>query len=371
MSHPAETTNPGKNTLRCARIELAEGVVMTRPLLVACCLSLLTACGAPTDSWSEATPETADTATAEDTTPATVVALDSGTVPATDSATSEDSARTETTVDAPASGCDLPPRDCSGTATYCGELVPFEPVKGIGYDNYPLNGETTTNQYRSFCRRDLMMLVKYAAAFVDCKAKTWTPGNGAPLALGDMSEKDGSIPGTSIGSPGHPAGTHLNGYDMDIGYYQTEGTNNYLRPVCPHTTSGSDAYHCTGEPTILDLKRTALYLGAFLTSDRTRVIGVDGRIGPLVLPAIQKLCDDGTLPKVSCDRKGLIAYEPTDTGKGWYKFHHHHFHVSLKKVSADWSPGSSEMDFASSSMTLSRDIDALTSAHVLGHTHVE
>src|SRR5690606_27553718 len=56
----------------------------------------------------------------------------------------------------------LPPRDCTGTAAYCGALVPFEPVKGPGYDNYPLNGETATNQYRSFARVDLVMLIKWA-----------------------------------------------------------------------------------------------------------------------------------------------------------------------------------------------------------------
>ena len=344
---------------------------MTRSLLCAASLSLLTACGSPTDSWSGEPPETdSGNAPSEDATP---IETDSGTI--ADSGVTGDTGSTEETArpaDAAIESCsDLPPRDCTGTATFCAALVPFEPVFGVGYDNYPLNGETTTNQYRSFCRRDLMMLVKYAAAFVDCKAKTWTPGNGAPLGLGDMSEKDGSIPGTSIGSPGHPGGTHTNGYDMDLGYYQTEGTNNYLRPVCPHTSGSTEQYHCTGDPTILDIKRTALYLGAFLTSDRTRVIGVDGRVGPLVLPVIQKLCDDGTLPKAACDRKALIAYETTDTGKGWFKFHHHHFHVSLKKASADWSDGPAAMDFAPGSMTLARDVAALIRTDALGHAHVE
>lgn len=342
---------------------------MTRSLLVASCFSLLTACGSEADSWSIGDPPaSADTASAEDTTPIDLPE------PGGDSGTLEgDSARAETAADvlAESGGCDLPPRDCVGTEAYCGALIPFEPVKGIGYDNYPLNGETTANQYRSFCRRDLMMLVKYAAAFVECNGKTWTPGNGAPLGLGDMSEKNGAIPGTSVGSPGHPSGTHLNGNDMDIAYYQTEGSNNYLRSVCPHTSGGAEQYHCTGAPTILDVNRTALFLGALLSSSRTRVIGVDGRIGPLVVPALQKLCDDGTLAKVSCDRKGLIGYEATDTGKGWYKFHHHHLHVSLRKVSADWSPGASEIDFAEGSMTLERDVERLLDGHVVGHAHVD
>jgi len=275
-----------------------------------------------------------------------------------------DTAIADTAVDA---GCVLPPRDCEGTAAHCAELVPFEPVKGPGYDNYPLNGETLSNQYRSYCRRDLMMLVKYAAAYVECYGKSWTPGNGAPLGLGDMSEKSGAIPGTSIGSPGHPSGTHTDGSDMDIAYYQTSGTNNYLRPICPHTSGGVEQYHCTGEPTILDVKRTALFLGAFVTSSRTRIIGVDGKVGPLVSTAMTKLCEDGTLPKLACDRKSLITWEATDTGRGWFQFHHHHLHVSVKKVSADWSPGTGDM-FSADGAAL--ELDHLRDARVLGHAHI-
>jgi len=333
-----------------------------RSIVVACCL--LVGCGAPTDSWTEGVGELPDTATATDAAPAPG---DSGT---SDSALAED---TEAPiVDAPAEtgdGCELPPRDCVGSIEYCGALVPFEPVLGPGYDNYPINGETSTNQYRSYARRDLMILVKYAAAFVACRAKGWAEGNGKPIGLGDMSERSGAIPGTSIGSPAHPSGSHTNGYDMDIAYYQTTSANNYLRAVCPHTSGGYDVYHCTGEPTILDVKRTALFLGAFLTSDRVRIIGVDGRIGPLVVPSMVKLCEEGVLPKLSCDRKSMIAYETTDTGRGWFKFHHHHLHISLKKVYADWTDG--ESSFAPSNAELARELEHLDAAHVLGHAHVD
>ncbi len=232
-------------------------------------------------------------------------------------------------------GCELPPRDCEGTTSYCGELIPFDPKKGLGYDDYPINGESSTNQYRSYARRDLMILVKYASAYVECKAKGWPGGNGAPLGLGDMSEKSGAIPGTSDGDPAHPSGSHTNGYDMDIAYFQSTGTNNYLRAICPHTTNGYDAYHCTGAPTILDVKRSALFLGALLLSPRTRIIGVDGKVGPLVEPAIESFCADGTLPQAACDNLTRLAWETTDTGRGWFKFHHHHLHVSLKKVLAE------------------------------------
>ena len=125
----------------------------------------------------------------------------------------------------------LPERDCQGTAAHCGELLPFEPVTGPGYDNYPLNGETATNQYRSFARRDMVLLVKWAAAYVACKADGWSTGHGGPLGLGDMSEANGAIPGTSDGDPGHPPGTHIDGYDMDAAYFQVGTADNKLRAV--------------------------------------------------------------------------------------------------------------------------------------------
>lgn len=223
---------------------------------------------------------------------------------------------------------DLPPRDCVGTD--CAAVSAFEPKQGPGWDDYPLNGETIANQYRSYARKDMQMLVQWATAYVHCKAKDWNTGIGGALGLGDMSEANGAIPGTSIGQPGHPAGTHVNGFDMDIAYYQVGTVNNYLRAVCEHKIGGQDQYRCVSSPHILDLWRTTLFLGALFTSDTVRVIGVDGQIGPLVEAAMPSLCATGWLPQVSCNIvKSKLAYETTNTGKGWYNFHHHHLHLSL------------------------------------------
>ncbi len=145
------------------------------------------------------------------------------------------------------------------------------------------------------------------------------------LGLGDMSEANGNIPGTAIGDPGHPAGSHIDGYDIDIAYYQNTGPNNRLNIVCPHEWTN----HCTGPPNILDPWRSALFIGALLTSERTRVIGVDGEIGPLVEAAIYSLEADGWLPEDDWGAEGNLAYETWDSGLGWYYFHHHHLHVSL------------------------------------------
>ena len=229
----------------------------------------------------------------------------------------------------------LPPRDCSGTAAFCGELLAFDPKTGPGYWDYPLNGETNADQYRSFARRDMQVLIKWATAMVDCKAKSWAGGNGQPLGLGDMSESNGAIPGTRENQPGHPEGTHVGGSDMDIAYYQTSAApDNRLRTVCPHTQNGQDAYRCVSAPNSLDLWRSAYFIGLLFQSSRTRVIGVDGQIGPLVEQALSVLCADGWLTGTSCSNNRALAFETTNQGMGWYNFHHHHLHISLKAAVA-------------------------------------
>jgi hypothetical protein len=230
---------------------------------------------------------------------------------------------------------DLPARDCDGNDAFCGELVQYDPHTGVGYDDYPINGESSTHQYRSWARRDLVMLLKWATAFVACKAGGWSTGTGGRLGLGDMSEEDGAIPGTSIGDPAHPYGSHTNGYDTDYAYYQRDTTDNELRPICPHTSGGEEQSHCTAPPDSLDEWRSALVLGALFTSDRVRVIGVDGQAGDLLMEAMDKLCEAGWLEQLACDNAhDRLAYEVTDQGNGWFYHHHHHMHVSLKKVSS-------------------------------------
>jgi len=235
----------------------------------------------------------------------------------------------------------LPPIQCTLGATECGKLVPFDPDNNpadaaydpmLGYIDYPANGETWANQYRSYIRRDLMMLIKYATAFVACKAKDWTSGNGKPLGLIDMSESNGAIPGTSINQPGHPTGTHTNGFDIDVAYYQNGTADNKAREVCDHYTNGVEQYHCTATPHLLDVWRNALFIGALHSHPNLRVMGCDGKVGPMVEPAITKLCADGWLSGTACTKLKL-AYEETNQGYGWFQFHHHHMHVSFSKPS--------------------------------------
>ena len=86
-----------------------------------------------------------------------------------------------------------------------------------------------------------------------------------------------------------------------------------------------------GAPDKLDVWRTALFLGAVFESPRTRVIGVDGQAGPMLLSALDTLCDSGWLSAAACSN-AVLAYETTNGGAGWYFHHHHHAHISLKNA---------------------------------------
>jgi hypothetical protein len=215
-------------------------------------------------------------------------------------------------------GCaNLPPKDCTGGDAYCSKLVLFSPFKGTGYN-------VTHGQSYSYIRQDTMMLIKYAAASVACMM----PGS-YPIGLGDMSMSNGGTPMTSSGQLRHPQNTHDGGRDIDVAYYQTGQPNNNLRPVCPHTQSGVEQYHCVGQPNILDAPRSALFLAKLVESTRVRVIGVDGKIGPIVEAEAKKLHSQGKISTASLNAFGSkVAYETTNTGKGWYLFHHHHLHLS-------------------------------------------
>lgn len=229
------------------------------------------------------------------------------------------------------SSIELPALLCDGSEGYCSEIVAFEPDEGTGYIDYHVNGETVDNQYRSYIRRDVMIAVQYAAARVVLMSYGWTAGNGAPVGLGDMSEADGSIPGTSIGQPGHPPGTHTNGTDIDVAYFQDGTEDNFLRPVCPHELSGLDQYHCVAPPDTLDAARTALFIAALAEHPQLRVIGVDGQIGLVLETALDDLEAQGMISSgVRTRLETLLVYEVTDGGMGWFYNHHFVMHVSFE-----------------------------------------
>ena len=172
------------------------------------------------------------------------------------------------------------------------------------------------------------MLIKYAAAKVACKTADWGYGTSAPLGLGDMSEADGSTPGTNIGSLRHPPGTHENGNDIDTAYYQLFSPDNLLRPVGDSYIGTVDQYHIIDDPYALDLWRTALFIAYMSEHPELRVIGVDGQIGLLLEPVLSELVILGWVDQALYESIPL-AYEVTNQGHGWYRFHHTHMHISM------------------------------------------
>lgn len=215
------------------------------------------------------------------------------------------------------STCNLPPASC---AQGCTNLSYFSPTNGTGYN-------VTHGTRYSWAKRSTMIYIKYAAASVDCVYPN-TPA----LGLGDMSMQNGGTPADTSGRLRHPQNTHVNGNDVDIAYYQINQANNNLRAVCDHYTNGQDQYHCTKTPHILEPNRSAFFIAKLLESNAVRVIGVDGKIGPMISTAMQKLYQNGLISKTILDRfnQGTVTWEETDKGRGWYRFHHHHLHVSFR-----------------------------------------
>ena len=137
------------------------------------------------------------------------------------------------------------------------------------------------------------------------------------VGLLDMSQRDGDTPGRMRGQLRHPEGTHVNGNDIDIAYYQT-GDDNLGRPVCVN-----DNYFCTADPILLDDERSAYFIVQLFDSPLTRVIGVDTLIAPRLQAALPGLEDAGLITSTQRSRfNQKLAY-----GDGW-PFHHHHMHLS-------------------------------------------
>ena len=218
----------------------------------------------------------------------------------------------------------LPPRDCTER---CDDLVWFSPARGPGYEEVPENDdEVALPSSMSYARRDLAMALKYATAKVQRET------GGHALGLGDMSDRDGATPGMAYGEPRHPRHTHVAGRDADVAYYQRGTPDNHPRPICPHVTGGVEQWHCTAPPTILDARRTAMFIGFMFESTHVRIIGVDGAAAPPILRALKRACADGTIEPDACARVRL-GYETSDTGRLWFYGHHNHMHVSWRDSS--------------------------------------
>ncbi len=167
-------------------------------------------------------------------------------------------------------------------------------------------------------RREVAYLITWATE----ETASQFPGTN-PLSLMDLSERGGETPGAMVGQLRHPEGTHINGNDADIAYYQT-GADNEGRAVC-----ANDGYFCTSTPNILDATRTAFFMIRLMDSPHLRVIGVDTMIATELMSAANALRSQGVVTQSEVTRlDNYMAW-----GEGW-PFHHHHMHFSW-----DWEDG--------------------------------
>jgi hypothetical protein len=183
-----------------------------------------------------------------------------------------------------------------------------------------------TDARYAYLRRDLTMLLRYAA----CEVARRYPGT-SPIGLSDLSQADGRTPGTDVGSPRHPTSTHR-GDDMDLAYYQTDGSNN-PQIVCgdgsdtnPNGYSGTwnDGYFCTTETNIVDWPRQAYWFAKLASTPLVRVFGIDETMPDDFNTHLRMLYDAGAITMAEYTGARSLGY---GSAGGW-AFHHHHTHMS-------------------------------------------
>lgn len=116
-----------------------------------------------------------------------------------------------------------------------------------------------------FGRRELVQTVVAAALAVrHADAETSVVG------VGDLSQVDGQIPGTDVGTLRHPAPSHQNGFSVDVAYYAANNDNLGNTPPCPT----NDYSFCNG-PHTLHLQRNVRFMLALAREPRLSQIIVD------------------------------------------------------------------------------------------------
>ncbi|MFW5740575.1 MAG: hypothetical protein ACOC1F_09435, partial [Myxococcota bacterium] len=215
--------------------------------------------------------------------------------------------------------------ECMGYGAGGSGLIPFpfpdpnDTYLGLGYQF------DTVSNYR-FGRREVVMAVRYALHETEAAF-----GPADPLGVIDFSDITGTTPGFDVGDPRHPASTHDQGGNIDLAYYQTDGSND-AEIVCNDGSVHNDGFCSSAavDSHIVDLERQAFFMAKLYAGGRLRVIGVDQVLGPLLEEAVDALAalPDGDPRKLSGPEasqvKTRLAY-----GSGW-PYHHHHIHVSFQ-----------------------------------------
>lgn len=217
--------------------------------------------------------------------------------------------------------------DCLGHPSTTPKLIQFpypDPNDGIVGDGYRFD---SVANYR-WLRRETIMLVRYAISETQKKF----PGT-KPLGLIDMCQRNGITPGYDIGDPRHPESTHDQGGNIDIAYYTTLASAgslayNEARVICDANEGNENGSFCNASAAqthVVDLPRQVYFMAKLFQSPRTRVIGADRVIAPLLVTEAARQYGLGWITKAERDAFSSAMA----SGDGW-PFHHHHIHVSLE-----------------------------------------
>jgi hypothetical protein len=190
----------------------------------------------------------------------------------------------------------------------------------------------STEQRYAYLRKDLTLLIPYAA----CKMLKKFP-TAKPIAIGDMSQQDGLTPGVDVNSPRHPTSTHT-GNDVDLSYYQTDGTNN-PQIICGDGSDNNwngqvgrynDGYFCTTQQNIVDWPKQLWWFAQLCVTPLVRVFGIDETLADDFQNGTAALFSQGEITAEVRDRMLSLGY---GNAGGW-AFHHHHTHNSFLAPSA-------------------------------------
>jgi hypothetical protein len=192
-----------------------------------------------------------------------------------------------------------------------------------------------TSSARLWGRREVVMILRKAIHDV----QQAFPGT-KPFGIGDISIQNGSTP------DGHPNHTHDYGGNVDIAYfvqdkYQGTAGNLPYRQIC--CDAPLDDWHCVDTNTssagygvcvagsetthIVDLPRTAMLVAKIAGSGRLRVIGVEAKVKPGLVKALDDLVAAST---ITLYERNLAAgsMASKDDHASWL-WHFNHMHASF------------------------------------------
>jgi hypothetical protein len=217
------------------------------------------------------------------------------------------------------------------TTKDCSTLIPMPGAYSSSSNQAISDGYYIETPARyAYIRKDLAKLLIYAACEVDRKFPPTSP-----LSLNDIGQADGKTPGMDVKAPRHPTTTHVNGHDIDVAYYQTDGDNN-AQIICgdgsDQNANGrqgkyNDGYFCTTSTSIVDWDRQVWFLAKLFESNKARVFGIDQM---LVRSLEQKVNEYAARGEISRAVAESFSSQIGWGQKGGWAYHHHHIHLSFR-----------------------------------------